>query len=261
MRYLFVLLQLFYVLPACSQKSTAGETARFAFQLGNRKVYINKTVYDSTQRHVVIQLHGNETTALEAALQTMDIRGGSLLRIDHKQRNISFQLHGKRYTFDPNRMFSRRGIQASLQKYGNYSTAAINAIDAFARFFLSKIPDSALIIAMHNNSDKQFSALSYRNDRDYKDVAADLYINDVLDADDFYFLTDRKLFDELRHLGYNVVLQNNRKAPDDGSLSIWCGRRNRKYVNIEAQMGAVNTQQTMLEELLAMLEVQALLAQ
>lgn len=258
MRHLLVFLHLLYVLPACSQNKVAGNTERFPFQLGNRTVYINRTVYDSTP-HVVLQLHGNESTALEAALQTMDIRGGMLLRIDHKQRNMSFQLQGKRYTFDPNRMFSRRGIQANLKTFGNYSTAAVNAIDAFARFFLSKIPDSSLIVALHNNSDKQFSALSYRNDPEYKGVAAELYINEVLDPDNFYFLTDQKLFDELRHLGYNVVLQNNRNAPDDGSMSIWCGRRNRRYVNIEAQMGEVATQQTMLEELLAMLEVHRLL--
>lgn len=255
MRYFFLLLHLFYFLPSCAQDSAARETERFTFQLGNRTLYIHRTVYDSTGP-VVVQLHGNEATALEAALQTLDIRGGTLLRIDHKQRNISFHLQGKRYTFDPNRMFTRRGIQASLQTYGNYSAAAIHAVDAFARFFLSKIPDSSLIIALHNNSDQQFSALSYRHNNAFKAAAADLHINDVLDPDNFYFLTDPKLFEELRHMGYNVVLQNNRKAPDDGSLSIWCGRRNRMYVNIEAQIGETATQQTMLEELLAMLEVQ-----
>ena len=251
MRYLFVLLQFLCFLPACSQNSSAREAERFTFQLGNRTVHIERTVFD-TAGHVVIQLHGNETTALDAALQTMESRGGTLLRIDHQQRNISFQLQGRRYTFDPNRMFSRKGIQASLQTYGNYSAAAINAVDAFARFFLSKIPDSSLIIAMHNNSDKQFSALSYRNNPEYANVAAELHINEVLDPDNFYFLTDRKLFEALRHLGYNTVLQNNRNAPDDGSLSIWCGRRNHKYINIEAQTGEIATQQTMLEELLAM---------
>jgi hypothetical protein len=254
MRYWLLLLYLLYFLPSCAQDSTAGETRRFPFQLGNCTVYVSKTVYDSTRPHFIIQLHGNESTALEAARQTMDVKGGTLLRIDHYHRNISFQLHGKRYAFDPNRMFSRKGIQASLQTYGNYSLAAVNVIDAFARFFLSKIPDSSLIIALHNNSDNQFSALSYRNNKEYAHVAADLNINEVLDPDNFYFFTDSKLFDRLRHLDYNAVLQNNSKAPDDGSLSIWCGRRNRRYVNIEAQMGDIAAQQTMLEELLALIE-------
>ena len=256
MRYLYVLLHLFCFLPACAQNTKTSETEQYPFQLGNRKILISKTVYDGTQPYLMVQLHGNESTALEAALQTMDTHGGTLLRIEHSQRNISFQLNGKRYTFDPNRMFSRRGIQASLQTYGNYSAAAINAIDAFARFFLSHIPDSSILIALHNNSDKSFSAISYRNNKEYENVASDLHINEVLDPDNFFLLTDRKLFGHLRDMNYNAVLQNNRKAEDDGSLSIWCGRRGRKYVNIEAQTGATAIQQTMLEELLALLQVE-----
>ena len=255
MRYLFILLHFILCCSSCAQERKANvKTTSWSYRLGDGNIHIKYAEFDTVQSYIIVQLHGNEISAIEAARLTLQEQGGALLTIDNRDRNISFRLHGKRYTFDPNRMFSRKGIRESLQTYGNYSAAAIDAVAAFAGFFLSKIPDSAIIIAVHNNSDQRFSAASYRKDPEYRNVAAAVHLNEVLDTDNFFLLTDEELYRKIRYLDYNAVLQNNSTAPDDGSLSIYCGRRSRNYINIEAQAGETATQQTMLEELIRMLK-------
>ena len=54
---------------------------------------------------------------------------------------------------------------------------------------------------------------------------------------EFYFITTARLYGLLTPTGFNVILQNNAKATDDGSLSVYFGQRNIEYVNIEAQHG------------------------
>lgn len=66
-------------------------------------------------------------------------------------------------------------------------------------------------------------------------------------------MTHPKLFDDLVKAGFSVVLQNNQGAPDDGSLSVYCGRRGITYVNVEAQHGAQAEQKRMLEAVLKLL--------
>jgi hypothetical protein len=71
--------------------------------------------------------------------------------------------------------------------------------------------------------------------------------NDSQDPDNFFFTTDRRLSRSLSAAGYNVVFQNNKKATDDGSLSIYYGRRSKSYINIEAENGMLQLQERMIE--------------
>ena len=52
---------------------------------------------------------------------------------------------------------------------------------------------------------------------------------------------------------YNSIWQDYVNAKKDGSLSIFCGERNRRYINIETQHGKVNQYRQMLEKLLEIL--------
>ena len=98
------------------------------------------------------------------------------------------------------------------------------------------------MIALHNSSEGQYSALSYEKGAIYASDAADVFIADGTDPDDFFFVTETAVFDAIRGRGYNVVLQDNRRVSDDGSLSVYCGRAGVRYINVEAQHGHLEQQ-------------------
>jgi hypothetical protein len=61
------------------------------------------------------------------------------------------------------------------------------------------------------------------------------YKNPKQDPDNFFIVNNNEMFKEIKKGSFNVVLQNSVKATDDGSLSIYYGKRNLVYINIEAQ--------------------------
>ena len=125
---------------------------------------------------------------------------------------------------------------------------AEHAVDRFARELLSiyAIDRADVVIALHNNTEENYSALSYQKGGVYADDAEEVFIKHGSDPDDFFFVTERAVFDALRRRAYNVVLQDNRRATDDGSLSVYCGRAGVRYINVEAQDGHLDQQVAML---------------
>ena len=72
-------------------------------------------------------------------------------------------------------------------------------------------------------------------------------INPSEDPDDFFLVTEISDFEYFKSLKRNVVLQSH-DAFDDGSLSIYCERLERPYINIEAQDGHKSIQRSMIKE-------------
>jgi hypothetical protein len=222
-------------------------TETFDFKLGENKITLKKRTYDTVQSYVVVQLHHNEATAEQAAALFLEQHGGTLLSLENNgDRYISFRLNGSMYTFDPNRMFTPSGIASSLRLLSTYTVEAAQEVENFASFIQDHLPDSALLIAVHNNTDDKFSIRSYQIDTAFKGDAAAVHINEALDADNFFFTTDHGLFKQLQARQQNVVLQHNQQAKDDGSLSIYYGRQNKPYINVEAQNGHLEEQLQML---------------
>ena len=54
------------------------------------------------------------------------------------------------------------------------------------------------------------------------------------------------MFKRIKKQGFNAVLQSNIKATDDGSLSIYYGKKNLVYINIETEKGNLDEQVKML---------------
>jgi hypothetical protein len=102
------------------------------------------------------------------------------------------------------------------------------------------------VIALHNNSDGAYSALRYAQGGALASDAARVFIKDGSDPDDFFLVTEPEVFEALRRRGYNVVLQDNSRVTDDGSLSVHCGRAGVRYINIEAQHGHLDRQVAMI---------------
>lgn len=77
--------------------------------VGDEPVIIQQT---KGQGKTFVHVHHNEQTALKAAKAVIRKEGGSLITLIHSGgRNIVFHLHNQRYEFDPNRIFTDKGIK------------------------------------------------------------------------------------------------------------------------------------------------------
>jgi hypothetical protein len=128
-------------------------------------------------------------------------------------------------------------------------TFVFDLVRAFADTLLAimQIDKQDLVIALHNNSNNGFSLSSYLVDNIYEGEAHATYRGMHPDPDEFYFVTERRLFEALQPNPYHIVLQDNYGMTDDGSLSVYCGRRGIHYVNVEAQHKHEKEQKEMLE--------------
>ena len=82
-----------------------------------------------------------------------------------------------------------------------------------------------------------------------------IYLNPQEDADDFFLTTDGNLYDKLTEKGFNTVLQDNKNCTEDGSLSVYCGKRNIRYVNCETEHGKQEQYFKMMKSLLSVLSL------
>lgn len=196
-----------------------------------------------------LNLHDDENTSVRAALDVIREHGGSVLELKHSgMRNITFELEGVKYEFDPNRMFNDQGAAASLERFGPVNDAAISAVRSFADDVLQQIlpPGSNVIVTLHNNEGRGYSILSYLPDGNYASEALDVHVGEGIDPHDFYFVTDLAIYHQLQEADLNVVLQDNVHVTDDGSLSVWCAQNQLPYVNVEAQDGHRGSQADMI---------------
>ena len=188
----------------------------------------------SSTRAALLHLHRDELTALAAARRVVAETGGHGVTISGaRERRVEFTLRGVRYSFDPNRAFTPRGRQATLDPNVSPNDDARAVVEAFALGFLALVGPGP-IVAVHNNSPgPPLSILSFLPGASDEAVAAEVFVATDHVEDDFALVTTRRLFLGFQRAGFNVVLQSD-DAPDDGSLSVYCALRRIPYVNIEA---------------------------
>ncbi|HEY9420253.1 MAG TPA: hypothetical protein VIW92_02475 [Thermoanaerobaculia bacterium] len=205
-------------------------------------------------------LHDDEDTAVEAGLETLQSRGGRLIEVRARGRRLlAFNLGGQTWHFDPNRVFTEVGAEATLRSHsGNGDTPddVLAEVRRFADAVLAVygVDSSPLVITLHNNTEGDYSAASYMMGGGLARSAAAVHLPAGADPDDFFFVTDFRLFDALVLEGFPVVLQDNTQVTDDGSLSVWAGRRGLPYVNVESQHGNRERQVQMLDALVRVIE-------
>src|SRR5688500_18879742 len=144
----------------------------------------------------------------------------------------------------------KKQILKRMQHLEGYHPAAAKEVQEFSAAILKLIPKNAVTIALHNNADEGYSILSYNTDPLLRQSAKAVHRNKTLDADNFFITTNATLLHMLKKENYNVVLQNNATAIDDGSLSVYMGKTHSAYVNVEAQHGNLQEQARMLKGLL-----------
>ena len=225
-------------------------------KIGETKIGVAITEKPRSQ-YVFANLHDDESTSVDAVQDVLNRSGGRLVELRHTgKRLVVFKLKGREFRVDPNRIFTPAGARKTLERQSTYSDEAAVAVKRFAEDLLNiyRIDRSAAVIALHNNPPGLYSALSYAAGGKYARDAGDVFIRDGSDPDDFFFVTERAVFDALKRKGYNVVLQDNRQVTDDGSLSVYCGKSNVRYVNVEADHGHRKEQTQMLLDLKLILD-------
>lgn len=223
-----------------------------AHSLGNRTVVIKVTQYGEPNGIYCINMHDNERTAVDGAIPVLETWGGTLIEVENfDQRNIRFRLNKLLYGFDPNRIYSRIGIGQTLRDNKRFSIPAVLEIEKFAGRLLELIPDSArCVIALHNNTNDLFSIKSYIPGGVRQKDARAVYYNAEQDVDDITLSTDSLVYQAMADAGFNSIWQDNEKAKRDGSLSIYCGEKGMRYINIETEHGRVEQYRLMFETLM-----------
>lgn len=216
----------------------------YGFKLGDDKIHVivrQKPPGSPT----MVNVHHDEQTSVEAGMVSLRQNGGRLIEFVHPgARLVAFHVDGQLYTFDPNRIFSDVGIKATLEKFGTWSPAAHDAAKSFATEYIKQfaLDREPVIIALHNTTDGIFSVKSYLPNGEYGSSATEAYVSPRRSQFDFFFATDRRFFDYLKARDFNVILQDNKNTPDDGSLSVYFGHKGVPYLNIEAEMNHLDNQ-------------------
>jgi hypothetical protein len=222
---------------------------------------VNVVTYAARERgQTWINVHENERTSVDAALDVIRRVGGKVIFLEHGgDRNISFDLDGETYIVDPNRIYTEAGIRATLENLGPVSEEAVLEVQRFSRQLIDHLGLDTLHVALtiHNNGEGGYSAHSYTEGQAYENDAAKVRIHEGVNTDDFFFITEESWVESLANAGFNVVLQDNSQVTDDGSMSVYCGQLGIPYVNVEARHGHLNAQVTMIEYLDEFLRRQA----
>jgi len=207
-----------------------------------------------------INLHEDEQTSVQAAWHLLAGQAGELIGLRAQgHRLVRARLGWRPIVFDPNRIFTDAGLQATLRRHASDTAAARAAVTGLRDAVLQALqrPDAgtaAPIVALHNNRGGAYDVHAYLPGGAH---AADAQAVAVAPAgqgqvaQDFFLVTRRAHFEALRDAGFNTVLQSESPI-DDGSLSVYCHRLGLAYVNVEAGACRLAAQVAMLRAVAAL---------
>ncbi|MFZ4635619.1 MAG: hypothetical protein ACOYNO_15545 [Saprospiraceae bacterium] len=219
------------------QEGNRYQSSAIKVALGENHCYVS---LKTTEKAVatLVALHPNERTCTKVFDALPQYVHLNLLSIEQEQKRLlSYRSAKTTLLFDPNRIFTDTGIKETLQ-FHNLGNPLVykQEIKRFADTLLACIyanQKSRQIIAIHNNSNDNFSILSYQNSPETKD----LFIHAGEDVDNFVIVTDEQDFAFYKRHNLNTVLLADTLYTDDGSLSVYCLQNGIPYINIEVQDG------------------------
>lgn len=217
--------------------------------LADQEIVYKSTRSGKFRNALFINLHENESTSVEAARAALP--GFSDFQLTElkfrNQRNLEFSTKGLNFSVDPNRIFTKKGAEASLRRNSDsLHPAALRSVNRHARKLLRRfVKKSQYVVALHNNTEENYSVSGYAPGGPDAGDVEQLYINDTMDRDNFFYTTDPGFFQFAADNKINVVLQKPGLVNDDGSLSVYCGLKGISYINIEAQHGHLDMQTRM----------------
>jgi len=194
------------------------------------------------RRRSYVRIHGNEATAREALLAHLGKHPAAALIVTGRQRNVDVA-GGK---LDPNRMFTREGAGKSFRRLNpSWGAAevdkALEWLDAERPKLVARLLPykGGLLVSVHNNS-QGYSV------KDETPISDKVHLPREAEPHEFFIATDPTDYTKLAQGGYNVVLENELKGDEDGSLSRTCARLGVRYVNLEVGAGKLAKQIEML---------------
>lgn len=194
-------------------------------------------------RRRYLRIHGDESTAAQALRVHMRTARGIAYIVTNPERIVT--IAGGRV--DPNRMFSRAGADRSYRALNpawtdGQVTAALDWLDRERPRLLKALlpPAGGLLFAVHNN------AHGYSAETEIP-ISQATSLPRRAEPHEFFLATDRADYALLARGPYNVLLQNDAKGEDDGSLSRLCASRGVRYVNLEAGIGKLDLQKEMMD--------------
>ncbi|MBI3136526.1 MAG: hypothetical protein HYZ14_17760 [Bacteroidetes bacterium] len=210
----------------------------YCIELGDSVVTIESENRQSDKQILFINVHENEATSVSAFRNFDTTRQYPFVWLKQNgTRRIYFNQGSTVFSVDPNRIFSKEGIEATLSQNSMFSSKAARMTKVLSRKILKSIRGIAWVISLHNNTPDNYSILSYLPGGDEAANTKEVFVNDTADADDFIYTTDSFLFNALKGQQINVILQDNENCVNDGSLSVYCGIKGISYANVEAEEG------------------------
>ncbi len=201
------------------RQATASIVQSWSVPTGDRRVDIR--VADTGTDVTFVRVHQNEVPAgaVGAAINA-EVPSRFIDLSQHGTRDIAVATEGRRWSFDPNRIFS---------------VGVIGVAAALAEAVTSRLLANAPVVALHNNRGTLLDSYASGS---RKSCSKALYVNPRMDGATFALVSTRELFEAIKDLGINVVWEDRRGALDDGSLLAYAQRRGIPYVNVEAPLGA-----------------------
>lgn len=218
--------------------SQTGCAINHRVMVGDEPVVIKQT---AGQGKTYVHVHQNETTALKAAKFAISKQGGSLITLVHSGgRNIVFHLNNQRYEFDPNRIYTDKGIKKTLAQYSRYTPQAHREVKKLANKIKDLLPEGK-VVAVHNNS--TYSLKDYLPGHKLAGDAKTMHMSPNNYYRNFYLVTQLQDYLRLKMEGFNGILQRA-NVTDDGSMSVFLAKND--YINVEAGYNQLSEQVKML---------------
>ena len=208
---------------------------------------------------IFMNIHEDEQTSIEAIGEFGKSKDINFVYLKHIQtRRVHFNLGRRKYSVDPNRIYTELGRKNTLKTWNWFGfkakKEAIIQTEKLANAILEYVLLEKIIVTLHNNTDVNYSIKSYLPGESEAENTAEVNVDKNWDVDDFIYTTEKKYYDYLKAKGLNVILQDNSDFVNDGSLSVYCGINKIPYLNIEAQKGHLKEQIALIKIVSEMLE-------
>ncbi|MFD1553116.1 hypothetical protein DNU06_12360 [Putridiphycobacter roseus] len=211
--------------------------------LGDSTIQLVKAFNAPASKVLFFNMHEDEQTSIEVSKAFGQGHAINFVYLHHQLTRRVFYNVGKReFSIDPNRIYTKKGRRKTIAPWRPFAFKANNEAAKLANTILSLIKPFKTIVTMHNNTDVEYTIKSYLPEGEEAKNTADIHVSDKWDADDFVYTTSVDFFHHLKAADVNVILQDNVKFVNDGSLSVFCGINGIDYLNIEAQKGHFDAQ-------------------
>lgn len=188
----------------------------------------------SERNYVLVSLHSQERSVIRTASDFARTNNIYFLRLLNKdQRNVTVDLMGEEVSFDPNRIFTADGIKSILKRDGSWSKNTGLQVQKFARFLFAEMKRE-VVVSIHEK-DREYTMHDYLPGGRFARQSRASYYNTAWDAADMFITTDEKYYHALKERKCNVVWQNRGWAKDDGSLTVYCDKQKKPYIQIEVR--------------------------